>query len=133
VELSGNVMLAVLAAVVPILASTYVAGSVLLEHARAAHVARVYPRVWGRYNAELADLKAEMSMHDPRWNARSQALTARRMRLLEANGIDPYVGTMKAMSDSAVPQAPSAIDQRRQWVLLFGSLVGVFFLALSLL
>ena len=126
-------VLAILAAIVPILASTYVAGSVLLEHARAAHVARVYPRVWGRYNAELADLKAEMSMHDPRWNARSQALTARRMRLLEANGIDPYVGTMKAMSDSAVPQAPSAIDQRRQWVLLFGSLVGVFFLALSLL
>ncbi|MAM53578.1 MAG: hypothetical protein CMH35_01790 [Microbacterium sp.] len=126
-------VLAILAAVVPILASCYVAGSVLAEHAHQSHVARVYERVWGWYQAERERLDREVSVHDSRFQRLSKELTARRMMLLEMNGVDPWTGTAKALGESGFPKPPPAAERRRQWVLLWGSLVGVFFLAMSLL
>ncbi|MGW9345572.1 hypothetical protein ACWGR3_28885 [Streptomyces albidoflavus] len=123
-------MLAILAAVVPITASLYVAGSMLAEYAERDHTARVAARVWARYNSE----RAQLEDLPPRELApRNKAITERRMRLLELNGVDPWVGTLRRMGGDAQPQPMPRVEIRRQWVLLLGSAAGVVLLALDAL
>jgi hypothetical protein len=122
-------MLAVLAAVIPIGASLYVAISVLVEFAARAHTSRVFARVWDRHNEE----RARLSQSDPAFNRKAQEIKSRRMMLLEANGLDPMLGTIAEFNKSAVPQPPPTLELRRQWVLIIGSVIGVVLLALDAL
>lgn len=123
-----RLVLAIAAAVVPIIASLYVAGSMLAEYRRRAHDARVWARVSAR---EAAEREALPDRHDPHWSRLSKEITARRMMLLEANGVDRWLGTMKAYNDANRPQAPATRELRRQWALLWGSAAGVLLLALD--
>ncbi len=122
-------MLAFFAALVPVLASLYVAGGTMRDHFAQAHAARVSARIWARYEAEVAAVEDG----DPAVSAKFQAATERRMMLLESNGVDPWVGTVRALNASAMPPMPSTVELRRQWVLLASAVVGVVLLAIELL
>lgn len=122
-------MLAFFAALVPVLASLYVAGGTMRDHFSQAHIARSSARIWERYEAEVAAVEDG----DPNAAAKFEAATARRMMLLESNGVDPWVGTARALNASVMPSMPSTIELRRQWVLLASAVVGVVLLAIEML
>lgn len=123
-------MLAVLAAVVPIVTSIYAAGSVLVEHAARGHEARVYARVDRWYRDSCAALDHERLGVEV-FNRLSTQLNERRGMLLAANGLDPTTGTYTHMDRLVVPEARPPAELRRQWALLFGSVVGIVLLALD--
>ncbi|WP_460002982.1 hypothetical protein [Microbacterium xylanilyticum] len=114
-------MLAFLGALIPVLASLYVGIGTLVDLSAAAHKARVVKRVWARFKEE----RAQIDDKDPELGAKVKRLTDQRMRLLEANGLDPMIGTIRAFSESVLPAAPLLKEFRRQWVLIFGAVVGV--------
>ena len=124
-------MLAVLAAIVPILASLYAAGSLLVEYASRNHAARVAERVWARYNEERAQLRHISGTHEKR--RAGEEILARRKLLLEANGLDPWTGATRDLNETLRPKPMPAVELRRQWVLLLGSAVGVVLLAVDML
>lgn len=121
-------MLAFFAALVPVLASLYVAGGTMRDHFAQAHVARVSARIWARYEAEVA----AVADGDPDVATKFKAATERRMMLLESNGVDPWVGTVRALNASVMPPLPSTVELRRQWVLLVSAVVGVVLLAIEM-
>lgn len=122
-------MLTILAAVIPIVASLYVASSMLLEYAHRDHTARVFARVSAREAAE----RELVPVGHPDFNRLTAEIIARRMMLLEANGVDPKTGTWDAWDETSKPQPMPRIELRRQWALLFGSAAGVVLLAMDLL
>lgn len=122
-------MLAFFAALVPVLASLYVAGGTMRDHFAQAHAARVSARIWARYEAEVAAVKDG----DPGVSAKFKAATERRMMLLQSSGVDPWVGTTRALTASAMPTMPSTAELRRQWVLLASAIVGVVLLSIEML
>lgn len=120
-------MLAILAALVPVLASLWVAGGTLVDHARQAHEARVAARVWGQYTRDVEAI----ADGTPNLGDRMRELTERRMRLLEASGLDPWVGTVRNLNESVMPKPPSVKELRRQWVLIIGAIAGVVLVAMQ--
>lgn len=125
-------MLALLAAVVPIVASIYAAGSLLVEHAQRSHEARCYDRVDARIRDQQRALEAERPTLDVHvFNRRSNEILERRKLLLEVNGLNPSTGTWGAMRRVGAPEGFSAAEVRRQWALLLGSIAGVVLLALD--
>ncbi|MBN9155823.1 hypothetical protein [Microbacterium sp.] len=114
-------MLAFLGALVPVLASLYVGIGTLVDLSAAAHKARVVKRVWARFN----EGRAQIDDKDPELGTKVKRLTEQRMGLLEANGLDPMIGTIRALNESVMPVDPSMKEFRRQWVLIFGAVVGV--------
>lgn len=123
-------MLAFLAAVVPIVASIYAAGSLLGEQVQRADEARAYARVDGWYRAERRALEARRESLDVLvFNRLSNDLNERRGLLLQANGINPATGTYGHMDRIMAPTAFPPTEVRRQWALLLGSIIGVILLA----
>lgn len=122
-------MLAILAALVPVLASLYVAGCTMRDHFAQAHKARAAERVWAQFNAA----RAEIADSDPKLGEKVSALTDTRMKLLEANGVDPMVGTVKALNASVMPASPPLVELRRQWILLLASVASLILLAVDAL
>jgi hypothetical protein len=123
-------MLALFAALVPIVASIYAAGSVLVEHATRSHETRVYARIDRWYRAARGELDHE-KLGNAEFNRRSTQLNDRRGMLLAANGLDPTTGTYTHMDRLVVPKALPPAELRRQWALLLGSVVGIALLALD--
>lgn len=121
-------MLAFFAAAVPIAASLFAAGSLLLEHSRASHDARAFARISTRYGNDMEKLQG---LAPAEYNRGSAAARERRDMLVEANGLDPYIGTAAHFNASQAPTAPSRAEVWRQWSLLHGSAVGVVLLALD--
>lgn len=126
-------MLAFFAAVVPIVASLYAGVSFLVDLERQRHVVRVYERIDAWYKPQREALGELLMKHDRRLGADRliNELNARKAMLLEANGVDPALGTMGHMNTLAAPAAVPVTELRRQWVLLIGSVVGVILLALD--
>jgi hypothetical protein len=125
-------MLAYLAAIVPIIASIYAAGSLLVEQTRRSHEARAYARIDAFIKARRAELEDErQGLHVLEFNRRSMQLNERRGILLEASGIDPTTGTHGHVNRILAPTAFPGSEVRRQWVLLLGSIAGVSLLALD--
>jgi len=125
-------MLALLAAIVPIIASIYAAGSLLIEHAQRSQDARSYDRVDNLVKAQRRALEAERpSLDVDEFNRRSTQLNDRRALLLKANGINPATGTYGHMNRIMAPTAFSTAELRRQWALLLGSVIGVVLLAID--
>ena len=119
----------VFSALVPVLALLYVAGGTMRDHFAQAHKARTAERVWPQFNAA----RAEITDSDPRLGEKVRALTDTRMKLLEANGVDPMVGTVKALNASVMPTSPPLVELRRQWILLLSSLASLILLAVDAL
>lgn len=121
-------MLAFMAAVVPIVASLYATGSLILEHSRAAHTARSYARISERYGDEMEKLNGLSTLD---YNQGAEEARSRRIKLMEANGLDPSIGTASHFNASQSPSAPKDVELRRQWALLLGSVVGIVLLAVD--
>jgi len=125
-----GLMLAVLAAIVPIVASLYVAGSMLSEYAHRDYINRVVERISLRESAERKQIPfPEFSREHVR---KSQEIHERRRMLLRANGIDPDSLGRAKLDSQVMPPIPSRVERRRQWVLLLGSAIGVVLLAIDL-
>ncbi|MFB4350424.1 hypothetical protein [Microbacterium sp. CR_7] len=114
-------MLAFFGALVPVLAALYVGIGTLIDLSAQDHKARAARRVWAQYEAGVAAVQDG----DPRVQEKFKELTERRMALLEANGLDPWLGTVKALNESVMPSAPSVKEFHRQWILILGAVVGV--------
>ncbi|MFJ2502563.1 hypothetical protein [Microbacterium sp. NPDC087592] len=123
-------MLALMAAIVPIVASAYVSGSFLVDYMRQNHAARVFERVTAWESSRRGALY-EMNVSDERRTRLGHELTARKRLLLELNGVDPDLGTRTFFSRMADPTPASGIEQRRQWILLLSSAAGVVLLGLD--
>lgn len=125
-------MLAFFAAVVPIVASIYAAGSLLAEQAQQAHDARSYARVDEFIKERRRALEAERPTLDVHvFNRLSTQLNERRALLLRYNGINPATGTYGHMNRIMAPAAFPSTEVRRQWALLLGSVIGVVLLAID--
>ncbi|UPL13027.1 hypothetical protein [Microbacterium galbinum] len=124
-------MLSFFAAAVPILGALYVAFSMLIEYGRAAHIARAYDRVDDWYTPQVDSLDIA-TLGGVEYDRRREALNDQRARLLEANGLDPSLGTAGAFNRSQRPQHPRRVDSRRQWVLLWSSAAGIVLVAVDL-
>lgn len=120
--------LAFLAAIIPIVASLYATGSLLLEHARAAHDARAYARISQRFGDEMDKLNG---LDSQTYIRGAEDARDRRNKLMEANGLDPRIGTAAHFNASQSPTAPNRLELRRQWALLIGSVVGIVLLAVD--
>lgn len=123
-------MLAFLAAVAPLVASLYVVASVLAEHSRATHTARVVARVEGLLAARRDALDIS-ELGGAEYDRRKAVVNGQREMLLRANGVDPTFGTHTAVRRLIMPRPVSAIEIRRQWALLVGAAAGVVLLALD--
>lgn len=120
-------MLAFFGALIPVLASLYVGIGTLVDLSSQSHRARAARRVWAQYEAGVAAVEDG----DPRVQEKYKELTERRMHLLEANGLDPWLGTVKALNESVMPAAPSMKEFHRQWVLIFGAVAGVILVGIE--
>jgi hypothetical protein len=123
-------MLAYLAAIVPIVASIYAAGSLLVEHAQRSHDARSYDRIDALIRAQQRALEAErptLEVHV--FNRRSVQILERRALLLRLSGLDAATGTWGAVRRIGAPEGFSTTEVRRQWALLLGSIAGIALLA----
>ncbi|MFJ4225897.1 hypothetical protein [Microbacterium sp. NPDC089695] len=125
-------MLVYVAAVAPIVASLYVCFSALTEYARQDHTARVYRRLEQWQHAETGKLY-EGDLSNEEIAKQQNGLNERRAMLLEQSGIDPDLGTWNMFDRSFDPEPVRRVDVRRQWVLLWGSVIGVLALALDAL
>lgn len=125
-------MLAYIAAIVPIVASLYVCLSALTEYARQDHAARVYTRVDRWQSAETGKI-LDADLSDEEIAALQNRLNERRAMLLAHNGVDPTRGTWDMFDRMSDPAPARRVDVRRQWVLLWGSAIGVLALAVDAL
>ncbi|PRB09234.1 hypothetical protein CQ047_11170 [Microbacterium sp. MYb72] len=123
-------MLSFIAAAVPTVGGLYVAWSMLIEYTRAAHTARVFERIEQRYNTDRAAISME-ELGAAEYERQTTALGETRRNLMRKNGLDPYMGTRKALNASGKPQPPRSVDLRRQWVLLVTSTAGVILVAID--
>ncbi|WP_136051191.1 hypothetical protein [Microbacterium sp. K36] len=123
-------MLAFFAAVVPIAGSLYVAFSMVIEYTRAASHVRAYDRI-DRWYQPLRSALTIKELGAVEYDRRVNELNGRRHRLMEANGLDPSIGTIGGFDKQNRPQAPRAADLRRQWVLILTSTAGVILVALQ--
>lgn len=120
-------MLAFLGALVPVLASLWVGAGTLRDLSKQSHNARVAERLWAQYNLDRGAIEDT----DPKLGEKNKVLTDRRMWLLEANGVDPMIGTIKALNKSVMPAPPSPKEFHRQWILIFGAVIGVVLVAVQ--
>jgi hypothetical protein len=123
-------MLSFIAAAVPTAGGLYVAWSMLIEYTKASHAARVFERIEARYNSDRSKLDAK-ELGGAEYDRRVKALGETRRNLMSQSGLDPLMGTRKALSASGRPQPPRAVDLRRQWVLLLASTAGVVLVAID--
>lgn len=120
-------MLAFLGALIPVLASLYVGIGTLVDLSTQSHKSRAARRVWAQYEKDCAAVQDG----DPRVEEKLREYSERRMRLLEANGLDPMIGTINALTESQMPAAPSMKEFHRQWVLIFGAVAGVILVGIE--
>lgn len=128
-------MLSLLAAVIPVLGSLYVAGSVLVEHAGLAHERRVRERVQALVESHAAGIEARAKPKDgaPAYMVAMEERNEFERRMLAHNGIvrpRPTFGEFDiriAMSRDVL----SSLERRRQWVLILSAVAGVVLLAID--
>lgn len=128
-------MLSLLAAVIPVLGSLYVAGSVLVEHSRLAHEQRVRERVQALVESHAAGIEARAKPKDgaPAYMVAMEEQGKFEERMLAHNGIirpRPTFGEFDikiAMSGEVL----SSRERRRQWVLILSAVVGVVLLGID--
>ncbi|GAA1161928.1 hypothetical protein F6W69_06345 [Microbacterium oxydans] len=131
-------MLALLAAIVPIVASIYAGLSFMAEVADQARIVRAYERVEAWYRPRYSALMAEARDPERHGGAdlimrRTNELNARRGMLLGYNGINPSTNTCGHLNRLMTPAAAPRGEVRRQWAILFGAIAGVILLALDAL
>lgn len=144
-------ILAALAALVPIVASLWVAGSALLRDSESKEALAERVRIEELYREELQHLREEehrppgklvryvrpddpvrerkQSAMDPEWIAR-----VRRRERLEKIGVSRHDYQIKAPARALLNEQPLSERQvRDQWILILGAVLGVVLLAASLL
>lgn len=128
-------MLSLLAAVIPVLGSLYVAGSVLVEHAGLAHERRVRERVQALVESHAAGIEARAKPKDgaPAYMVAMDERGKFEERMLAHNGIvrpRPTIGEFD-LKISMSGDLLSSLERRRQWVLILSAVTGVVLIAID--